>query len=710
MIGKDPQFNDNDKDSKIIGAIHALMDKCEDSVSLVKENWKQNFDYFLKGSQFKDKAEWQADFSINKLGSSIRHTQGELLNILVQNPKWWALEPVAQNNPKASLLKKPLKKLMDYYMEDAKFKRHAGTFFLSSLTSMGALYVGWRKKLIQNPEFVLKQTEDAIRKEQLKLAKVVTNPEVNDPNFDAESLQEKLQSALESFQSEMVGAEPLKEPEAKPYVQIGALDFQDINPEDLWWDDTVQYMEDSQYKAFSFEKPLWEIKQWAKLGYCSRDKVAKIPPKKLTDAQAMQKWRYKTQTTVKNRTDVVELVAYYGPLIIDDIVKKDKYFCLIANGEVILKEGDYPYWEPPGHHTPVVNTAVRQIPFNATGAGIGDTAKKLQRTYDSNWHLVCDQFRYAIAGLNIVDYNKLIDKGALTSGIEPGKTLEVRGNPKEVFDHVNLSSNIENQVHPVQEMLRLAIEDATGINDAMTGAPNARSRTTAAETNARLGGAQRTVNTIALDLEQNFLIPVLQKIFARVLQFGISELRSNPELQRVLDESEMQELFALNEADKMEILNNYFKFKVSGFSSTQDKQEKLARVNELLQIANSGGPVSQLVNFTALIKLWTRLQELDDDEMLIISGSPLEIVTAENTALLTGHQIMPDEKDDDNFHIQNHQALLNSQAATQELQQHIMFHQQMMQQKQAMAQQAQQGQPGQEMQQGAQPPPNTPVQ
>lgn len=677
----------SDAESKEVSAIVQLLDDCAEQTNPIRQKFKESFDMFVNGSQFRDKQDWQVNFSINKFQSSIRVAQGELMATLVNQPDWWQLKPRSSRNSRAEMLRRPLAAITGYYIKASNFKRHAGDFILNSLISMGNLYIGWKEELVQNPRYVLMKTEEERRKAQAKLAKYVENPqETDEPTGD--ELEESLTGAMDALVALATGEEEPETPQEKikPYIQIGKLDFQDPNPERVYWDPNVAYMEDSAWKAFEYEVHLHELYQAAKFGAFSKSKVDDIPSQMPRESEAYFNLRYKaTLPQQTNRPfNKVLLTLYMGPLIIGNEVKKDRVFYLIANRSKILKKIEYPFWEPPGHKTAIINAAVKRIPGRPTGAGIGDSAIAIQKVYDSNWQLICDTFRFGIAGINIVDYQQLVDKSALKEGIEPGKTIQVRGDPKKVFHREQLTANLENQVSPVQETLRLAIDDLIGLNSMFSGAPNLRSRTTAKETEAQLQGAQRTVNTIALDLEENFIKPALEKIFARVLQFGLSEAQNNPELRQLLSEAELKEIMALNDADKMEILQTFYEFEIKGFSARQDRDDKLARMNEVLTIINSGGPLSMLVDLPRFLELWAELMELKDDGLLVMKNSPMDLIAAENTSLMNGHMVIPSPNDDDELHMKLQGPLAMAPYATPEMQQHLAMHQEQMMQKQAM--------------------------
>lgn len=682
----------SDAEQKEVSAIINRIEDAAAQINPIVVRWREQYDMFVYGSKFEDKQDWQVRVSINKFNSTIRHAQGELMATLINVPDWWSLKSKSKLNGRAEILRPPLQKLVNYHLEAANFKRHAGEFILNSLISMGSLYVGWKQELIQNPEYILERTKEEFRKTQSRLAKSVENPQLTD-DMSGSELEEKIEEAIAELPALLTGQEVVQ-PKAKPYIQIGKLDFKDPNHERIYFDPNVSYMEDSEWKAFEFEVELWQLKHWAKLGFFSKSRIDSIPASLPEPRDTQFNIRYKNiqDTPSPKGGQRVLLTIYMGPLIVDNEVKKEQVLYVLANRGCIIKKGDYPFWEPPGHKTAIVNAAVKRIPGRPTGAGIGDNAIELQKTYDSNWQLICDTFRYGIAGINVVDYQALVDKGALKEGIEPGKTIAVKTDPNKVFKRVELTSNLENQVSPIQESLRQAIEELLGINAMMTGAPNLRSRTTAAETNARLAGSQRTVNTIALDLEETFIKPTLQKVLARVLQFGLADLEQNPDVMNILSEGELHELKQLDEAEKLKVLQTYYEFEIKGFSAKQDRDEKLARMNEVLAIINSGGPLGMLVDLPRFMELWAELMELKDDNLLIVKNSPLDLIAAENSTLLGGHMVYPSPEDDDELHIKMQGPLAMAPYSTPEMQMHLQMHQEQLMLKQAQMQMAQEQQ------------------
>lgn len=685
-----------DREKEITSAIANIKKNSGSKTSLIRERWRRNYDIFTNGTYNPDKMEWQSRFSINKLETSVRNSHGNLVNILVNNPDWYELCPRSYN-PKAEALAPTFSKILDYYLESAKFKKHASTFFLMSLISMGDMYVGWRAKMIQNPKYIIKATEKQRLAEEKRIAKKVANPMVENIELSPENIQKKLLDAFEDFAEEATGVEREVESEDEDkkeerYIRVGALDIFNINPELTYWEHLCQYMEDSPWRCFELEVNKYVIDQWVKMGWLSKSRADRIASTSPFDSQRQTDWgivnlRYKNTTGAQVvNNDTVKLTFYFGPLIIDDKIAEEQAFYLIANDSVILRDDEYPFWEPPGHNTPVVSAAVRQVPFRPTGAGLGDTAVRLQEQYDSNWMLICDSFRAGVVGLNVVQWSKVENKSQLREGIYPGATIHVREDPDKVFRHVNLTSNIENQVSPTQTALERAIDSITGVNELMIGGVNPYSRTSAAETRARLDAGTRNVNTIALDLEQQFLIPVLEKSFARVLQFGLAEIESNPELGNLLSDEEKRQLSEIQAGDALNILNQWYSFKINGFSAAQDKNEQSMRNNEFLAIYQQPGPLQSIINGPELLKKILKDSGMKDyDKLVVTEATPYSEVMAENTLLMANKMVMPGEADDDNYHLSIQGPLASQPWATPAMRQHAQFHQQrlMMMQQQA---------------------------
>lgn len=662
-------------EATIVSAIMNLVKECEDDTVDIRTQWRNNFAQLTNGSVFEDKLDWQSNFSANPWEADVRKAHGRLVKILIDSPEWYSLDPRNPDNARASELNPALAAFFDFYLDKSRFTHHASRFILSALLGMGVFSIGWKPHLIMNPNYVIEKAK-ALRKLQAKkLSKKVENPDASSDS--ASEIQEKIQRALESLPSLMAGEEIVEEkaPEVKPFIQAGGLDIQVPNNEFFYWDSNVEFMPDSKWNACKTFLNTYEVRELAELGYLNSNGL-NIKNDFTNSRESFRKSRAYRGVNESRVRGKVELLYYYGPLIVDDKVKKDLIFAIIGNGSTLLKYTEYPFWEPPGQKTAILACSVRQIPNRATGAGLGDKGVTLSRQYDSNLQLVCDQARLGVAGLNFVDRTALIEPDALEEGIEPGKYIHTRKNPREVVFHADLATNIEQRILPVQSAIREAIQEQTGIQP---GGPQPHSRTSAAEIRQQASATMDHVDMIAIDIEQGFLVGALEKMFARVIQFGLDELHTNPEIKSVLSEEHFQLLESITEQERVEILSQFYKFKIKGFSGKQEKGDQLARYNEFLTVVGGNPIFAGVVNPVKLVQNYMRLAELDDDDILIQPNSEYRKIVSENEVLSTNHFIEPDPNDDHEAHIKGHQPLLAGPMSTEAAQVHQQLHMQMLQ-------------------------------
>lgn len=676
--------------------ISAICDKVRNDINStaeIRRKWRDNYKMFCHGTEFRDKADWMSQFSINKLSSSIRAAAADLKRTLVHNPDWFDLDPVNPDSERAAELAPILKKYVKYLLDTANFTRYANTFILQSLLSMGCCFVGWKPRLVPNPKYIAAKTRVDRRRLEASLASFVSNPS-SETTLTEEDAVRSITRAVDSLQQALTGeASERVDEDERPYLRVGGLDLQIPIAEDCGWDTNVSYMEDSCYAWYRTSMRMSDVKKYAKLGFFDKKAVKELEasnPSRNPEAFAKDR-TYKGRTTDGGAThDEIDILVHFGPIVIDGEVADENFYCIIGNDSVMLREGEYPFWEPKNHKHALILAPAREIPHMPTGQGIGDTAVDLQRALDSNYTLLNDAMRYGVLGINIVNTMGLVEETLFEEGIEPGSIIQTRDDPKKVFHHETLTSNIENQVKPINLALEQGIDDLTGVSALAFGGNNLRSRTTAAEISARQSGSQGQIDSIALDLETRFFVPFLEKVLARALQFGIPEILTNPEVKGVLTEQEINTLARIGEEERASLLLNFFSFKIKGFSFQQDHQERLARINEAFQIANSGGPLQEVFPFVPALKRWLKEMDMEELGAEVNPNSKQAQLQMENALLLNNRMVDVDEEDDDEAHMRSHQVAAMGSQPTQALQQHLQLHQQQMMMKQQQQQQQQQ--------------------
>lgn len=691
--------NKQERTADRVNAIVSLVEDDKNSTAEIRRKWRDNYEMFVHGTQFKDKADWMSQFSINKLASSIRAAAADLKRTLVHNPDWFDITPVNPDDERAAELIVPLKKYIKYLLDTANFTQYANTFILQSLLTLGACFVGWKPRLIPNPKYIAARTKKDRQNLQKALAPYVVNGGAEAP-MSEEEIRLSLQRAIDDIQRQATGEESDRlDEDEKPYIQVGGLDVHIPIAEDVGWDTNVSYMSDSSYAWYRTTMRMCDVKKYGKLGFFDKKVVKELEasnPSRRAESFAKDR-TYKGRTSdVGGFNSEVDILVYFGPLVINGEIEEEMYSCIIANDSAMLRQSDYPFWEPKNHKHALILAPAREIPHMPTGQGIGDTAVDLQRALDSNYTLLNDTMRFGVLGINVVNTMGLVEETLFEEGIEPGSIIQTRDDPKKVFHHEDLTSNIENQVKPIQLALEQGIDDLTGVSALSFGGNNLRSRTTAAEISARQDGSQGQIDSIALDLETKFFIPFLEKTLARALQFGIPDIQRNPEVKGVLTEQEISTLAKLSVEERASLLFNFFSFKVKGFSFQQDHQERLSRINEAFQIANSGGPLQELFPFQEALKRW--FKEMDMEELgseVNPSSKRAQLQNENNLLLMANRRVEVQPNDDHEAHMKSHQVAAMGSQMTPAMQEHLQTHQQALMTMQQQQQQQSSSSPAQ---------------
>lgn len=673
-----------DMETKVAQVVD-FISSIEDQTQPIKDMYKLNYDQFVHGSDFPDKDDWMSQITLGLYSSRIRAVVSAAKDILVNDPEWFNVEPANRQNQLSERLSPVIKKTMDYYLRRGRFTRYAGVSLTNALLGFSPLFVGWKNDLIQNPKAVLQKTEKQVQAERKRLSETAENVAEVSEIEESELIQKSFDNASSSFKSLVEGlSEPKAEPEHKPHIAIGVLDFRNPLPDHFYWETNPTFINDSKrnvHEEFMYDH---QVVQLAQQGFFDADAIDEAGNPRTSNADlSNERLRYK-QIHTSEHENLRRLTYYFGVLMDDEgKVVKDNWACILLDRAVVIKEWDtQPFWNPPGHepNNPYVHAVIKEIPYNQVGAGAGVKLAQLSKAVDSDINLARDSMRMNMCGINVVDTHRIVEPDELMEGVEPGKTIHVTGDTKKAFTHINTSSNLERQFDPIGGQLRGAIDEQTGANNMDMGQLAPKSRTTAREISAAQAGKDSSIRSIATELEQSFLLPVLQICLARILQYGFEEIFSNPELSALLTDEEKDLILGLTREERLNMLNQFFTFKIKGFTARFERDEKLSRLNEMISIIAGGGPLSQIVNIRPLIAEWVRLQELDENlPDVIMPEGELDKIRLENNLLQMGSMIQPNPQEDHNLHLQNHAQVLNpSPQMMQHMQMHQMAAQQIM--------------------------------
>lgn len=669
------QLNAEDKHELKVNAIKKIVEDFEHDAIYEHARADTNFDMFINGSKFEGKQDWQADFTIPKWERSIRAAHANIKNKVLNHHDFYDFEAYNKDDSRLADILDSIKKGVNYNIEISNSKEKIGRSILAGLIYQAHCYVGWKDILLLNPSYVDFHTKKNREKIRESLSKITDNPPPNPIAQDPDEVD--IINSIQAGMSKLYKNQPneVKEIEPPQYLRMGTFDIITPNPKDVGFDMNMDLFKDSKHKFFKLKVHRWQLKAEEKKGIFSN--VDKVINRNVKDY--INDIRVKNRASTISGDDRVELIYYYGSLVVNGVEVYPNYSCVIADRSVILRESVYPFWEPLDKKTPISSLAVKEVPGKAGGAGASDHGVKLQKHFDGMWHMSYDQALRTMAGLTLVEYNALVDKSILERGVNPGEHVEVRGNPKEKVAHVDLSSNLENQVKPAAEVVRQGIEDAGGLSALTYGGAQLRSRTTKAEVDQRANADSVSIDDMSSNIA-DYLAEIIHTMVARFLQFGIDELKTNKNLQAIYDPIEIELLQSLSVEERIQILNGGFKVRIKGFLGQAQKADAIAKINELLFMANNpSSPIASMLPLQSVLEAWFNLQDMSDIGLKLDLNNETSRVYAENQILANNQFLQVSPNDKHQAHIQSHimdQRVMQTQAG----QEHIMEHQAMMQQ------------------------------
>ena len=639
-----------------LDGIQSLIDEADQYLSTARIKWGVIHDQVFNGTPSNDLEDWQAKFNLPVLLNAVLGAKTELVETLINRPDWYDLDELDKYDLQARDLKTPLKKMLDYYLRAANWSTVAGDAILMSLISVSNVAVLWQERRISNPAWIewKNRQKNATHEETIEAYNTM----------DPDQLAQDIQGMSDLFAAVLEGQDMLPDTEPSREIVVGGLKFDVPNFKSVWWEPTAPSINESPWMAYEFTITDYQLRQWAD---------AKVFSKKATDELLQRK-----------PGNTLDIVAYFGPQIVMEgstrRIKSQSYFCYYS-GDVVLASGPYPYLEVREQNHPLVNGVARRIPYVNYGMSPSEFSVDMQRWLDHNWRLLTDQMRYGVLGFNILNHGSLINQDVLDQGLEPGTTLRVTGKPSDVFQHVDLTNNRENQSHPVNELLRTGVTEGVGTGGPGFAAVNLRSRTTSREIDALQQRSERSLIAIANELTTSFIMPALEKAFARVIQFGLSEVETNPELSALLNEEEKRLIASLSKDERMSILRTFYRFKLRGYKARDEDAAIIQSLNALLQAVGSNQQLAAKINYDALLTEYTERLDLADKSLVLTDPTEYDTIAYEKSLLAQNRPVAIGPNDNHELHLQMQAPGPN---ATEAEVQHYQQHQQLFQQSQQM--------------------------
>lgn len=227
---------------------------------------------------------------------------------------------------------------------------------------------------------------------------------------------------------------------------------------------------------------------------------------------------------VSQAEDKVRLTKYYG-LVPRDLLESeadvldegDSYYVealvVIANNEVILKAEQNPYMMS---DRPVIAFPWDVVPGRFWGRGVCEKGYNSQKALDAELRARIDALALTIHPMMGMDATRM-PRGARPE-VRPGKIVLTNGNPAEVLQPFNFGQ-VSQITFAQADALQRMVQTATGAIDSAGISGSINGEATAAGISMSLGAIIKRHKRTLINFQESFLIPMVQKIAYRYMQF-----------------------------------------------------------------------------------------------------------------------------------------------------------------------------------------------
>lgn len=313
-----------------------------------------------------------------------------------------------------------------------------------------------------------------------------------------------------------------------------------------------------------------------------------------TQAEKQKRQGVSQYTQVSKR---VLLWQFWGDIISENGLEiKENQLCVLINKKYLVRKHDNPF----NHQkTPYVLTFPLPYPHRGiAGASLVEPTVKILYTYNSLLNMFVDNTNWTVNKSFEYDPTRLLNpKGILT--IYPGKLLQTKGD-EPVMKEVPVT-NVAKDAIPLLEVLGREIQEATSVTEFIEGMPSRKAKTLG-EVEIKTAESKGLFDTIARDLEQNSIKPLLEMSYSLLVQFADFEPIEGKYIIKVGGLS-----LLLRQKEQVEQIDNVL--------------ERAVKVPELIEMTDMGGLWEKYLGLMNLSDLYI---EEEDRGMMMEQSEEIE--------------------------------------------------------------------------------------
>ena len=200
-----------------------------------------------------------------------------------------------------------------------------------------------------------------------------------------------------------------------------------------------------------------------------------------------------------------------------DMTELVEAIVVVANGNVVLKAMANPFVM---RDRGIIASPWERVPGRFWGRGVGEKGWNPQKALDSELRSRQDSLGYISAPMIGVDAGRM-PKG-FRMGVNPGKIWPTNGPPGEIIQPIKMGNLEAATFNQTQEMERM-VQMGTGAFDtaqALKGGNTQSGANSVSSNSAMMGAFVKRAKRSAATIEQNLVVPMVQKMLWRYMQFA----------------------------------------------------------------------------------------------------------------------------------------------------------------------------------------------
>lgn len=315
----------------------------------------------------------------------------------------------------------------------------------------------------------------------------------------------------------------------------------------------------------------------------------------------------------------VELLEYWGPIYDKQgrLRYKNRWVIIFNRKELGLMD-PYPFWH--GGDPYSVSNLIR-VPFSPYGKMLYQHAGPLNIAITELMCMILDSEKYGTLKGFGIDTGLLEDVDEIADGLFPGITLSTLG--PNAIQQLDFKGAGQLSLQVLGELIQ-GHQNATGINEFLTGQASTRGRATATEVQTKGQQSAGFFDSLSGEVEEYGLEPLIEKCWWNMLQFF--DQWDAPYMQALAAKWAIPiEVLGRNAVERYKIMHQPFKFHVVGLSAMLRRAEMQEKLLRLLEILGNRPDLNQMTNVP---KLFERIMEAFEFEDLVAQGNEIPGVIA----------------------------------------------------------------------------------